>query len=146
PRLRRHRRPARLEPRGLRPASPDRRAGLSTMPPAKVSGIGAVCHAGSTAAEVGDGMTDAVVAPVEIGDARLAGPVGRIDLGAGSTSGRDRSFDGPGRSRAGRLAVRAAAEAVRGAGPGPRPGRTGLVVGSCMGNSGESERGREGAA
>lgn len=116
------------------------------MPLAKVSGIGAVCHAGSTVAEVWDGMTDAVVAPVEIGDAHMDGPVRLIHLVAGSTSERDRSFDGPGRSRAGRLAVRAAAEAVRDAGPGPRPGRTGLVVGSCMGNSGESERVREGAA
>ncbi|GAA1866440.1 beta-ketoacyl synthase N-terminal-like domain-containing protein [Myceligenerans crystallogenes] len=113
------------------------------MPLARVSGIGAVCHAGATISEMWDGMNTGVASPTTVRDTYMDAPVRVLYLSAGSEHERDGAFPGAARSRAGRVAVRAAAEAVRDAGAGPDPARTGLVIGSCMGTSGESERVRE---
>lgn len=113
------------------------------MPLARVSGIGAVCHAGATISEVWEGMTAGVSAPTTVRDTYMDAPVKVLYLSAGSEHERDGAHPGAARSRAGRVALRAATEAVRDAGSGPDPARTGLVIGSCMGASGESERVRE---
>lgn len=116
---------------------------MSAVPLARVSGIGAVCSVGATISEVWEGMAAGVSAPTAVRDPYMDAPTKVLYLAAGSEHERDGAFAGDAGSRAGRLALHAATEAVRDAGNGPDPARTGLVVGSCMGASGESERVRE---
>lgn len=114
------------------------------MSPIRISGIGAVCHGGGNISELWGGMERAAPAPSNVSDAEMDAPVRLIYLAAGSSNERDDLFSEHASSRAGAIAVRAALEAVEDAGPGPHDTtRVGVVIGSCMGASGENELARE---
>lgn len=114
------------------------------MRPIRISGIGVICHGGGNISELWEGMKEATPTPANVSDARMDAPVRLIYLITGSSNERDDVFSDHATSRTGSIAVRAALEAIENAGTGPEDTtRIGVVIGSCMGASGENERARE---